>query len=191
MKKLKTFEQHNTEMINEGIKDFFTKIKDKVKSAIQKKVNELGGDKLAQLKKDIEPYQGKSVKELRQMLTPKIKQAAMSTNEGASEDFASQSKGTKIASIIFGGAYGLSGIMSIVFLIMSNYDSSFIDNNSGLVLTTMLIFIVPLILGMIIGACGGDTSHYRSASDGVSDAERHSSAYIANQSRQADRNAGY
>lgn len=176
----------DSSVLNEGLMDFFNKYKNKIKDFAKNQLNKLSSDKLEKLKEEIKPYQGKSLEEIKAMVIPKLKGVKINESYSINENF-----GEKAADIIgkaFGGTLVLSSVLSMILMGLEKVGVNWLDTQFGFY--TVLVAGVSWVLFIVVGLLGSADT-VPNSNDGVDDATKHSSAYISNQMRQADRNAGY
>ena len=183
MKRIKTFEQYNNaEILNEGvITDIVNKYSGKLKELIKSALAKFSPEKITQMNAEVAPFKGMSYEQIKQELE---------NRKTSNEDTAN-----KVMNYVGLGLFSTFAA-SLATMIADNkwdflhkvFNLHDVGGSIGMVLgVSFMAFILWLYCKMDM-----NEESYSDATkpSGVSDAERHSSSYIANQSRQRERNAG-
>ena len=144
MKTLKTFEQHNDLMLNEGLFDIWGKVKGKVTSFIKSQLEKLG-DKVEQLKTELEPYKGKSQEEIKSMLSSATNESKLLEYRGAPRKAPAPTT-SDVVTMAFGASTVLSGVVGAVLGVIAKLGSNISNDVLGV---TGLVFFGSLIITIL------------------------------------------
>lgn len=182
MKRIKTFEQYNTEeILNEGfINDIVTKYSGKLKELFKSVIAKFSPDKVQKLNAEVEPFKGMSYDQIKQELK---------SRSNSNEDLANKISNYAGLTIFTTFATSLATLFAdrkwdFLHKIFNIHDKYGMEGDTTYFLAAAGISFFAFILWFYLKLDMNEPSYSDATRpSGTSSAERHSSAYISSHAR--------